>query len=68
MWKNDALYDPTTVFLLHVKFIRPLKQENRRSSIQWNEKGTNATLLDHCYDADYGTMKVSSNFENEYVV
>lgn len=45
MWKNDALYEPTSVFLLYVKFMRPLKQENIRSSIQWKEKGTGASLV-----------------------
>ena len=64
MWKNDALYEPTLVLLLHVKFMRPLKQENRRSYIQWRENGTVASLVDHCYNADYRKMKVSDKFEN----
>ena len=64
VWKNDLLYQPKSVFLLHVKFMRSLKQENIRSSIQWKEKGTAASIVDHCYNADYWTMKVSNKFEN----
>jgi len=58
------MHTSSDVFLLHVKFMQPLKQENIRSSIQWREKGTGASLVDHCFNADYWTMKVSNKFEN----
>ena len=49
--------------------MRPLKQKqkqkkNRRSFLQWKEKGKSASLVNHCYNADYRTMKISNKLEN----
>ena len=41
-----------------------LKKENRRSSKQWKEIGTSASLAGHCYNADDRIIKVSNKFEN----
>ena len=40
------------------------KKEGRRSSKQWKEMGTSASLAGHCYNADDRIIKVSSKFEN----
>ena len=40
------------------------KKEARRSSKQWKEIGTSASLAGHCYNADDRIIKVSSKFEN----
>ena len=40
------------------------KKEGRRSSKQWKEIGTSASLAGHCYNADDRIIKVSSKFEN----
>ena len=41
-----------------------LKKENRRSSKQWKEIGTSASLAGHCHNADDRIIKVSNKFEN----
>ena len=40
------------------------KKENGRSSKQWKEIGSSASLAGHCYNADDRIIKVSNKFEN----
>ena len=50
-------------FLFSVFFMRPWKYENRRSSKEWKEIGTSASLAGRCCNADNRITNVSNKFE-----
>ena len=63
VWNNNASYKSTSVFVLRFFFIRPWKYEIRRSSKEWKEIGTNASLAGRCCNADDEIINVSNKFD-----
>ena len=63
VWNDNASYESTSVFVFRRFFMRPWKYENRRSSKEWKEKDTSASLAGRCCNADNRIINVSNQSE-----